>query len=65
MPMTYILHTNGSIGKADIPEWLNFDEQPPRSFSIYWINLGHRGIATTMHTRPITKEVADIILSEV
>jgi phage terminase large subunit-like protein len=61
MPMTYILHTNGSIGKADIPDWLNFDEQPPRSFDIYWINLGHRGRTTTEHTVRITKEVADIM----
>lgn len=66
MAQTYLMHTNGSIGIADIPEWLDFNEQPPRSFQI--TVLGKEGgifhtITTTQHTTPITKEVADILRS--
>ena len=66
MSYTHILHTNGAIGVADIPDWFNFDEQPPRSFRVRWIYPNQFSSTTTnLHTRPITKEVADIILSEV
>ena len=64
--MTYkhILHDTGHIGIADIPDWLNFDEQPPRGFQIKWIYPEMFDSRTsTKHTRPITKEVADIIMS--
>ena len=58
----YLLHKNGSIGVADIPEWLRFgDPKENRSFDVYWLNLGHRGITTTLVTTPVTKEVADIM----
>ena len=67
MAQTYLMHTNGSIGIADIPDWLDFNEQPPRSFEITFIDKNGGGIfksiTTTQHTTPITKEVADILRS--
>jgi hypothetical protein len=63
MAYTHILHTNGAIGVADIPEWLDFDKLPPRSFRIRWIYPNQfASTTTTTHTRPITKEVADIVM---
>ena len=64
--MTYkhILHDTGHIGIADIPEWITFDEQPPRSFVVKWIYPEvFTSRTSTKHTKPITKEVADIIVS--
>jgi hypothetical protein len=50
------------VGVADLPDFINFDEQPPRSFDIRWWNgSGAVSRATTSFTIPITKEVADIM----
>jgi hypothetical protein len=51
------------VGVADLPDFINFDEQPPRSFDIRWWNgSGAVSRASTKFTIPITKEVADIML---
>ena len=59
----YVMHkTTGMVGVAYLPDWINFDEQPPRSFDIRWWNgSGAISRATTEFTIPITKEVADIM----
>jgi hypothetical protein len=63
MAYQYIIHTNGAIGVADIPDWLNFEEQPPRSFRVRWVYPNQfSSSTTTMHTRPTTKEVVDIMM---
>jgi hypothetical protein len=50
------------VGVADLPDFINFDEQPPRSFDIRWWNGGGAvSRTTTQCTIPITKEIADII----
>ena len=55
---------SGMVGVADLPDWINFDEQPPRSFDIrWWSGGGAVSRATTAFTIPITKEIADIIRS--
>jgi hypothetical protein len=52
------------VGVADLPDFINFDEQPPRSFDIRWWNGGGAvSRTTTQCTAPITKEVADIMRS--
>lgn len=66
MTMTYVMHrTTGFVGVADLPDWLNFDEKPARSFEVRWLNLPAPTISiqytTTEHSIPITKEVADIV----
>jgi hypothetical protein len=54
----------GHIGIADIPDWLNFEEQPPRSFKVKWIYPEvFISRTSTKHTTSITKEVSDIIMS--
>jgi hypothetical protein len=54
---------SGMVGVADLPDFVDFDEQPPRSFDIRWWNgSGAVSRATTQFTIPITKEVADIML---
>lgn len=63
----YVMHkTTGAVGVADIPDWINFDEQPPRSFTVRWHNQwyggGGVGLTSTSATTPITKEVADILI---
>lgn len=61
--ITYLIHKKrGWVGVADLPDWVNFDEQPPRSFEIRWIT-GDYNISqmTTNHVVPITEEVADIM----
>jgi hypothetical protein len=53
------------VGVAHLPDWINFDEQPPRSFDIRWWNgSGAVSRATTQFTIPITKEIADIMLKK-
>ena len=61
--MKYVMHkATGDIGLADIPDWLNFDEKPPRSFDVRWENRsGGLTRTSTQVTVLITKEVADII----
>jgi hypothetical protein len=61
----HIVHKKtGAIGVADIPDWLNFDEQPPRSFGVKWVYPApvYNSATTTEHTVRITKEVADIMI---
>jgi len=53
---------SGMVGVAYLPDWIDFDEQPPRSFDIRWWNgSGAVSRATTQYTVPIPKEIADII----
>ena len=64
--MKYVMHkSTGKVGLADLPDWLNFDEQPPRSFEVQWLDslyyMGSATMTTTKYTCVITKEVADII----
>jgi hypothetical protein len=61
---TYVMNDNGMVGIADIPDWLNFREQPPRSFQVTWLGKEGRifnSQTTTRNVTPITKEVADIL----
>jgi hypothetical protein len=55
------------VGYADLPEWLDFNEKPPRSFEVIWIDQTGKpymkSMATTNRVTPVTKEVADIIRS--
>ena len=60
---TYVMNKlTGKVGIAyDLPEWLNFDEKPPRSFDVKWGSNNYTLRATTNSTAKITKEVADIL----
>ena len=63
----YVMHkTTGMVGVADLPDWLNFDEKPPRSFEVRWLGDyfqagSYSRTTSTSATVLITKEVADII----
>jgi len=62
MAKTYLLHKNtGWVGVADLPEWINFDETPPRSFDVWWNDIHYSMQGSTTYVVPITKEVYDII----
>lgn len=63
MTRQYVMHKqSGMVGVADLPDWINFDEQPPRSFDIrWWSGDGAVSRATTAFTILITKEIADIM----
>ena len=63
MTKQYVMHKqSGDVGVADLPDWINFDEQPPRSFDVrWWSGSGAVSRATTAFIIPITKEVADIM----
>ena len=63
MTLRYVMHKeSGMVGVADLPDFVNFDEQPPRSFDVrWWSGSGAVSRATTKFTIPITKEVADIM----
>jgi hypothetical protein len=63
MTKQYVMHKqSGNVGVADLPDWINFDEQPPRSFDVRWgSGSGAVSRATTQFTITITKEVADIM----
>lgn len=63
MTRRYVMHkVSGMVGVADLPDFINFDEQPPRSFDIRWWNgSGAVSRTTTQCTIPITKEVVDIM----
>jgi hypothetical protein len=64
MATTYLMHkTVGWVGHADLPEWINFDEKPPRSFEVYWDNIHYSMQGSTTYVVPITKEVYDIMRS--
>ncbi len=60
---TYVMNKlTGKVGIAyDLPEWLNFDEKPPRSFDVKWGDNNYTLRASTKSTAKITKEVADIM----
>ena len=59
----YVLHKKtGRIGYCNLPDWLNFDEKPPRSFDVVWDDeLWGVTRTTTQATVKITKEVADLM----
>jgi len=63
----YVMNDKGMVGIADIPDWLNFREQPPRSFEVTWLGKEGSGFlistTSTKSVKPITKEVADILRS--
>jgi hypothetical protein len=64
MAKTYLMHKTGNrVGVADLPDWVNFDEHPPRSFQICWNGQGYGYPCSTSSVIPITKEVYDIIRS--
>jgi len=65
MAKTYLMHKKQNwVGVADLPDWVNFDEQPPRTFPVFWVHGGDYGYPTlTNIVIPITKEVYDIIRS--
>lgn len=60
----YLVGKNhNNVGVADLPDFVNFDEKPPRSFEM-WSYKHHRLVqATTDNYIEITKEVADLIRS--
>lgn len=62
MPAKYLLHkTAGFTGTADLPDWVDFDAHPARSFEI-WRDDVHRFVHTdTDNYVEITKEVYDIM----
>ena len=53
--------TTNDVGVADLPDWLNFNEKPPRSFEMW--SYRHRRFvsASTNNYVEITKEVCDIM----
>ena len=62
MAKTYLMHkTNQGVGVADLPDWVNFDEHPPRSFQILWSGEYYAYPTRTDVVVPITKEVYDIM----
>ena len=62
MATTYLMHkTKNWVGSADLPNFVNFDEQPPRSFEIWWHGGGVLSLCNTNVVVPITKEVYDIM----
>ncbi len=67
MPKVYVTNERNMVGYANLPEWLDFNEQPPRSFEVTWLDLDGnpfmRSMSSTARVSPITKEVADIIRS--
>lgn len=62
MPTTYLMHkTMNKVGVADLPEFTDLDEQPPRSFEIWWHGNGGYSLCYTSVVAKITKEVYDIM----
>ena len=62
MPTKYLLHkVAGHVGIADLPNFVNFDEKPPRSFEIYRCDVGRFVHTQTDYYVEITKEVFDIM----
>ena len=64
---TYVTNERDMVGYADLPEWLDFNEKPPRSFVVVWLDRTGKPFmksrATTATVSFVTKEVADIIRS--
>lgn len=64
MAIFYLMHkATGKVGVAELPEWINFDEQPPRSFEVCWRDWYGRMRSTTDHVVPIDKAVYDLMES--
>ena len=63
MTETYVMNKlTGKVGIAyDLPEWLDFNEKPHRSFDVKWGDNNYTLRASTKSTAKITKEVADIM----
>jgi len=62
MPTTYLMHkTRNMVGVADLPEFTDLDEQPPRSFQIWWEGNAGYTLCSTSVVVPITKEIFDIM----
>jgi hypothetical protein len=55
--------THNNVGVADLPDFVNFDEQPPRSFDMWSFTHNKMLRASTDNYVEITKEVADLIRS--
>ena len=55
----YLMHkTTNDVGVADLPDWVNFDEKPPRSFEMWSYKYGRMVNASTSGYIEITKEEA-------
>jgi hypothetical protein len=52
---------NNHTGVADLPDWLDFDEQPPRSFDMWHDQLKQMVNSNTSFWVVIPKEVYDIM----
>ena len=67
MRKTYVTNERDMVGYAYLPEWLDFNEKPPRSFEVVWLDRKGKPFmksnASTTIVSPVTKEVADIIRS--
>jgi hypothetical protein len=67
MRKTYVTNERDMVGYAYLPKWLDFNEKPPRSFEVVWIDRKGKpfmkSTASTAIVSPVTKEVADIIRS--
>jgi hypothetical protein len=66
MKTVYLMHKEqDAVGIAyRIPDWLDFNEIPPRSFSCDWyfsVGMVQRISTRTDFVTPITKEVFDIL----
>lgn len=65
--MIYVTNERDMVGCAYLPEWVDFNEKPPRKFEVTWLDQKGRPLmrsfTTTAHSSPVTKEVADIIRS--
>jgi hypothetical protein len=53
----------GDVGVADLPDWLDFNQQPPRSFDMWSFKHNKMLNVSTDNYVEITKEVADIMRS--
>lgn len=65
---TYVTNERDMIGIVyDLPEWFDFNEKPPRSFEVVWLDRKGKPFMRTKASNatvsPVTKEVADIIRS--
>jgi len=60
----YLMGKNhGDVGVADLPDWLDFNQQPPRSFDMWSYKHNKMLNVSTASYVEITKEVADIMRS--
>ena len=67
MRKTYVTNERDMVGFAYLPEWLDFNEKPPRSFEVVWLDRKGKpfmkSMSSTAKVSPVTKEVSDIIRS--